>query len=94
LPVVAILLAACGGGSRSASTATSGIEQSVKSVLERTMMTAQPRTQGGTSWATHVRRVRCAVKSRHEFACEVTFMNGTHRRITAREHPNGVVSVG
>jgi hypothetical protein len=93
LPVLAALLAGC-GGSRSASPAASPIDQSVKSTLERTMMTAQPRTEHGSSWSTHVRRVRCAAKSPDEFTCEVTFMNGTRRRVTALEHANGVVSIG
>ena len=94
LPVLAVLLAGCGGGTRSAPTAASQVEQAVKSTLERTMMTAQPRTERGSNWSTHVRRVRCAVKGRHEFTCEVTFMNGSHRRVTAREGANSVVSVG
>lgn len=93
LPVLAVLLAGCGGGTRSASTAASPIDRAVKSTLERTMMTAQPRTEGGSSWSTHVRRVRCAQKSRHEFTCEVTFMNGSNRRITAHERSNSVVSI-
>lgn len=93
-PVLAVLLAGCGGGSRLAPTTASRIDQAVKSTLERTMMTAQPRTEHGTSWSTHVRRVRCAAKGRQEFTCEVTFMNGSHRRVTAREGANGVVSVG
>lgn len=93
LLVVPLLLAACGGGSRPAPAGAPGIEQSVKSTLERGLMTSQPRGVGGSSWSTHVRRVRCAARSPREFSCEVTFMDGSRRQVTARERPNGLVAL-
>jgi hypothetical protein len=80
-------------GARTAS-APPRIEQDVKSVLERQLMTSQPRTEHGSSWSTHVRRVRCAARGGNEFSCRVTFMNGSHRQVTARERSDGVVAVG
>lgn len=77
-----------------ASTPVSRIEQSVKSGLERNLMTSQPRTEKGSAWSTHVRRVRCVMSSGHEFRCDVTFMNGSRRQVTARVRPDGVVAVG
>lgn len=94
LPLVLIFLAGCGGGSRPAATSVSRVEQAVKRTLERELMTSQPRTERGTSWATHVRRVRCVTGSGNEFSCEVTFMNGSRRQVTARERSDGVVAVG
>lgn len=90
---VPLLLAACGGGSRPAPAGNLSIEQSVKSTLERGLMTSQPRGVGGSSWSTHVRRVRCATRSAHEFSCEVTFMDGSRRHVIARERTNGLVAI-
>lgn len=89
LPLVALIVAGCGSASPPATARLTRIEQSVKSTLERGMMTAQPRTQRGSSWATHVRRIRCTRRSRGEFNCEVTLGNGTHRRVTAHEQADG-----
>jgi hypothetical protein len=94
LPILLLLLAGCGGGSRPPATRIPRVEQAVKSTLERVMMTAQPRTEHGTSWSTHIRRVRCATRSGNRFSCEVTFRDGSRRRVTARERSDGEVAVG
>jgi hypothetical protein len=66
----------------------------VKSELERSLMTSQPRTEQGSRSATHVRRIRCAKTSGVEFSCEVTLGNGSRRRVTAHERSDGDVVVG
>jgi hypothetical protein len=66
----------------------------VKSTLERNLMTSQPRTEQGSRAATHVRRVRCARASGNRFSCEVTFKDGSTRRVTARERSDGDVVLG
>jgi hypothetical protein len=94
LPIVALLLlAGCGGSSRLAATRIPRIEQAVKSELERGLMTSQPRTERGSRWSTHVRRIRCAKTGANEFSCQVTFGDGSHRRVAAREHSDGSVVV-
>jgi hypothetical protein len=66
----------------------------VKSTLERSLMTSQPRTEEGSRAATHVRRVRCTETSRSRFSCQVTFKDGSSRRVTARERSDGDVVLG
>jgi hypothetical protein len=92
--VLLLLLAGCGGGSPRASSRTLRVEQFVRGTLERRLMTSQPRTQQGSSWSTHVRRVQCTPRSRHAFTCEVTLMDGSHQRLRARERLDGVVALG
>jgi hypothetical protein len=94
LPMLALLLAGCGGASRPAATRVPRIERAVKSNLERTMMTSQPRTEQGSRSSTHVRRVRCAKAGGNEFSCAVTLGDGSHRTVTAHERSNGDVVVG
>jgi hypothetical protein len=92
--VALLLLAGCGGTSRPAGKRIPRVEQAVKSTLERDLMTSQPRTEQGSRWSTHVRRIRCARTGGNEFSCEVTFGDGSHRRVTARERADGDVVVG
>jgi len=95
LPIVALLLVAgCGGTARPAAKRIPRIEQAVKSTLERNLMTSQPRTEQGSRWSTHVRRIRCVKADGNEYRCEVTFGDGSHRRVTARERSDGNVVVG
>jgi hypothetical protein len=95
LPIVALLLlAGCGGSSRPAATRIPRIEQAVKSTLERGLMTSQPRTEQGSRWSTHVRRIRCAKTGGNAYSCEVTFGDGSQRRVTAHERSDGNVVVG
>jgi hypothetical protein len=91
VPIVALLLlAGCGGGSQRAPR----VEQAVKRRLERGLMTSQPRTEQGSRSATHVRRIRCAKAAADEFSCEVTFGDGSHRRVMAHERSDGDVVLG
>jgi hypothetical protein len=92
--MLALLLAGCGDGSRPAATRAPRVEQAVKSVLERRLMTSQPRTPQGSSWSTHVRRIRCAKAGANEFRCNVTFGDGSRRRVTAHARSNGDLVVG
>lgn len=85
-----LLLAGCGGSSQTATTRIPQIEQEVTRVLERGLMTSQPRTQEGS---THVRRVHCATRTANTFSCEVTLRDGSRRRVTARERRDGEVVV-
>jgi hypothetical protein len=95
LPIVALLLlAGCGGTSRPAATRIPRVERAVKSTLERNLMTSQPRTEQGSRWSTHVRRIHCAKTGGNEYRCEVTFGDGSHRRVTAHELSDGNVVVG
>ena len=94
LPIVALLLAGCGGGSQPTAKRIPRVERAVKSKLELRLMTSQPRTEQGSRPATHVRRIRCAKTSASRFSCEVTFGNGSHRRVTAHERSDGDVVVG
>jgi hypothetical protein len=92
--MLALLLAGCGGGSRPAATRAPQIERAVKSTLERNLMTSQPRTEEGSRSSTHVRRVRCARSSGNRFSCQVTFGDGSSRKVTARERSDGEVVLG
>ena len=66
----------------------------MKSELERSLMTSQPRTEQGSRAATHVRHIRCAKAAANEFRCEVTFGDGSRRQVTAHERSDGDVVVG
>jgi hypothetical protein len=57
-------------------------------------MTSQPRTEQGSLPATHVRRVRCTKTSGSRFSCQVTFADGSSRRVTARQRADGDVVLG
>jgi len=92
--MLALLLAGCGGGSRPAATRVPRVEQAVKTTLERNLMTSQPRTEQGSRSSTHVRSVRCEKSSRGRFSCQVTFGDGSSRRLTARERSDGDVVLG
>jgi hypothetical protein len=92
--MLALVLAGCGGASRPEATRIPRIEHAVKSELERSLMTSQPRTEQGSRAATHVRHIRCVKASGNEFSCEVTFGNGSRRRVIARERSDGNVVVG
>lgn len=92
--MLALALAGCGGGTRPAATRVPRIEQAVKSQLERRLMTSQPRTEQGSRSSTHVRRIRCAKAKGAEFSCEVTFGDGSMRRVNARERSDGGVVLG
>jgi hypothetical protein len=92
--MLALVLAGCGGSSRPAVTRVPRIEQAVRSQLERSLMTSQPRTEQGSRAATHVRRIRCARSSGNAFSCEVTFADGSLRKVTAHERAGGEVVVG
>ena len=94
VPMLALLLAGCGGGSRPSATQVPQIERTVKSVLEQRLMTSQPRTEQGSRSSTHVRRVRCAKVSGKEFSCEVTLGDGSTRQVTARKRSDGEVVLG
>ena len=94
VPMLALVLAGCGGSSRPAATRVPRVEQAVKSTLERSLMTSQPRTEQGSRPATHVRRVRCTKTSGSRFSCQVTFEDGSSRRVTARERSDGDVVLG
>lgn len=90
LAMLALLLAGCGTSSRTATTRIPQVEQEVTRVLERGLMTSQPRTQEGS---THVRRVHCTTRSANTFSCEVTLRDGSRRRVTAQERRDGEVVV-
>ena len=91
LPIVALLLlAGCGGSAQR----IPRVEQAVKSTLERNLMTSQPRTEQGSRWSTHVRRIRCIKAGGNAYRCEVTFGDGSHRRVTAHERSDGNVVLG
>ena len=66
----------------------------MKSTLERSLMTSQPRTEQGSRSATHVRRVRCTKASGSRFSCQVTFGDGSSRLVTARKRSDGEVVLG
>jgi hypothetical protein len=66
----------------------------MKSTLERSLMTSQPRTEQGSRSSTHVRRVRCSKTSGNRFSCEVTFGDGSSRKVVARERSDGDVVLG
>lgn len=63
----------------------------MKSTLERSLMTSQPRTEQGSRSPTHVRRVRCTKTTGSRFSCQVTFGDGSSRQVTARERSDGDV---
>jgi hypothetical protein len=94
VPVLALLLTGCGGGSRPSATRVPQVERAVKSALEQRLMTSQPRTEQGSRSSTHVRHVRCAEVNGNEFTCEVTFGDGSTRQVRARERSDGGVVLG
>jgi hypothetical protein len=94
VPMLALLLSGCGGGARPAATGAPRIEQAVKSTLERTLMTSEPRAEKGSRASTHVRSVRCRRSSGGSFSCQVTFGDGSSRLVTARKRSDGEVVLG
>jgi hypothetical protein len=94
VPMLALVVAGCGGSSRPAATRVPRVEQAVKSTLERSLMTSQPRTEQGSRPATHVRRVRCTKTSGSRFSCQVIFEDGTSRRLRVHERSDGDVVLG
>ena len=88
--MLALVLAGCGGSSRP----PTRVEEAVKSTVERSLMTSQPRTEEGSRPATHVRSVRCAQATGNRFSCQVTFKDGSSRQVTARERSDGDVVLG
>lgn len=94
LPIVALLLAGCGGGSHPAAERIPRVERAVKSSLERGLMTSQPRTEQGSRSSTHVRRIRCTKASANEFSCDVIFGDGSRRHVSAHQRSDGDVVVG
>jgi hypothetical protein len=94
VPVLALLLTGCGGGSRPSATGVPRVERAVKSVLEQRLMTSQPRTEQGSRSSTHIRRVRCTKVNGNEFNCEVTLGDGSTRQVRARERSDGGVVLG
>ena len=89
-----LAVAGCGGGSRTTTTPAPQIDQSVKQALKLTMMTSHPRNEYGSSWTTHVRRIRCTKAATNKYRCDVTLRNGAHKHVIAHQRADGGVTVG